>query len=390
MMVPQHATQNLSSVKFLNIAEMFSTRSFQRSVIATTFLGSMLVTCKTAMPSAAIASETQFPFRSCHLEYRPTGSVRGMLTDTLTIPATFQSDTWTAYASYPPNCDSQNGADADLAVKGDESLHGHLIRERSQLQRAVLFLHFRPQNGAFDHQLTIVTRYGANLYSRDLVEGPPPVAIRMLSGSERLAALVSSEWLDWRSPAFQNWLNQTRLRKSPKESDIQFAWRAFLHIRASSRYWYEESQNRSISKLVAEQRTDCGGLCGLLVGTLRANQIPARMLFGKWAENEKEGENTIERSKNHVKAEFYARSVGWVPVEMSAAVLDKSAPGLVYFGHSAGNFITLHIDPDLILDTQIFGDKRVDGLQNSAIWFHGKGTGLDKVNRRFNWAVARR
>jgi hypothetical protein len=265
-----------------------------------------------------------------------------------------------------------------------------LARERSQLHRAVLFLGFHPQNHAFDHQLTIVTRYGANLYSRDLVEGPPPVVIKALAAPDRSAALVSSKWLDWQSPAFQHWLDRQRLRKSPKESDIQFAWRVFHKIRAGSSYWYEENQNRSISKLIADQRTDCGGLCGLFVGTLRANQIPARMLFGKWAENEKEGESTIERSKNHVKAEFYASRIGWVPVEMSGAVLDKSAPDLAYFGHSDGNFVTLHIDPDLILDTQIVGDQRVDGLQNSAIWLHGSGTGLDKVNRRFHWAVARR
>lgn len=381
------AAPNLSSVRYCNTAEMYSTRRFHSAAISFIVIGSMLTAVMIATSTAVFADDEPCPFQKCHLEYQFRNSVSGTLTDALTIPSTFQADTWTAYASYPPNCDSQNRVAAELRVADNTNLRGYLARENSDLAREVLYLHFRPINGAYAHQLTVLTHYSGNLYSQELVSGSSPVEVKPLGALERAEALGSSKWLDWKSPSFQNWLDTQGLRRKAKESDLQFAWRVFLKIRAQFNYLYDEKQNRSVSNVVALSHTDCGGFCGLFVGALRANDIPAHMLFGKWGRYRNEGQTTIERSKNHVKAEFYADKIGWVPVELSGAICDKSAPAANYFGRSDGKFITLHIDPDLVLDTRVIGDQRVDCLQNSAIWFHGEGTGWDKVTRRFDWAV---
>jgi transglutaminase-like putative cysteine protease len=386
-MGPHRAAPNLLSVRYRSIVEMFSTRRFQSIAILSMSFGSMLTAVMIAISNPAFANGERFPFHKCHLEYQFKNSVSGTLTDTLTVPSSVQVDTWTAYASYPPTCDSQNRVAAELRVADNATLRGSLAREKSQLGREVLFLHFHPTNGAYAHQITVLTRYSGNLFSQELVNGPSPIAVTPLTPSDREKALGSSKWLDWKSPSFQNWLDTQALRRKTNESDLQFSWRVFQKIRANYNYWYDEKQNRSVSNLVALNRTDCGGFCGLFVGALRANDIPARMLFGKWARYKNEGQTAIERSKNHVKAEFYADKIGWVPVELSGAICDKSAPAINYFGRSDGRFITLEIDPDVILDTRVIGDQCEDSLQNSAIWFHGRGPGWDRVTRRFDWVV---
>jgi hypothetical protein len=60
----------------------------------------------------------------------------------------------------------------------------------------------------------------------------------------------------------------------------------------------------------------------------------------------------------HVKSEFYATNIGWIPVEMSAATEDKLSNPARYFGVDAGNFLTLHVDPDLVIDSLWFGVRR--------------------------------
>jgi len=49
--------------------------------------------------------------------------------------------------------------------------------------------------------------------------------------------------------------------------------------------------------------SDCGGLATLYVSILRANGIPARCLTGR----------SIDPNTPHVKMDFYAEGVGWVP-----------------------------------------------------------------------------
>ena len=71
----------------------------------------------------------------------------------------------------------------------------------------------------------------------------------------------------------------------------------------------------------------------------------------------------------HVKAEFFARGVGWVLVDLSSAVLhDKSPQGLRFFGNDPGDFIAFHVDSNLVVDSQLFGAKSVANLQTPSLW----------------------
>ena len=50
---------------------------------------------------------------------------------------------------------------------------------------------------------------------------------------------------------------------------------------------------------------------------------------------------SVRYFQEHIKAEFYAQGVGWVPVDLSSAVLhDTSDAKLRYFGNDAGRHAT--------------------------------------------------
>jgi transglutaminase-like putative cysteine protease len=126
----------------------------------------------------------------------------------------------------------------------------------------------------------------------------------------------------------------------------------------------------------------------LFVAAMRANGIPARSLVGKWAASMKPGVviGDIPNAMQHVKAEFYADGVGWVPVDQSAAVLqDKSADELAHFGKDPGDFLAFHVDFELTLDTGPFGRDTFRSLW-FACWPTGTGDANDRRQRE-DWQV---
>lgn len=76
-----------------------------------------------------------------------------------------------------------------------------------------------------------------------------------------------------------------------------------------------------------------------------------------------------------------------MPVDLSSAVLhDKSAEKLTYFGNDNGNFLTLHLDSDLRLDTGAFGVRPITLLQRPCYWVTGRGS-TDKAIISESWVV---
>lgn len=85
----------------------------------------------------------------------------------------------------------------------------------------------------------------------------------------------------------------------------------------------------------------------------------------------------------HVKAEFFAEGVGWVPVDIgSAVVLAKSGDGLEYFGKDEANFLTLHLDTDIEFGTTYFGRQTMPSLLRAAFYVYSSSplASLDGVS----------
>ncbi len=179
------------------------------------------------------------------------------------------------------------------------------------------------------------------------------------------------------------------LRKKPDEVDLDFARRAFFgrHARLSILLlgdpWIVtcRSPASTIDPIAAGWRSFRGDATG--------EQDPRSASHRTLAKSEDPNPRPAGRVSHqcHAKGEFYAKDVGWVPVDLSGAVeFDKTPDGLLFFGHEKGNFLTLQLDYDLSYDSGLTGMKTARHLQNAR--FHVKGEGnLNSVKIDHSWQV---
>jgi transglutaminase-like putative cysteine protease len=146
--------------------------------------------------------------------------------------------------------------------------------------------------------------------------------------------------------------------------------------------------NRHASAVCKAGKSDCGGLSELMVTILRGNDIPARTLVGRWALSSKSKDlvGKLPYYQTHVKAEFFAAGVGWVPVDVSSALQDEKGDGLSCFGRDPGDFLTMHVNPKLRVDSIHFGKQDVDIMQGPAFWVFGRGS-AEPTETHEKWEV---
>ena len=156
--------------------------------------------------------------------------------------------------------------------------------EHRLLLRAEIPVH----DASLAHSLVGRVEWQATLYNRTLVRrkpgqnDPPP---ERLSQSQRELWLAETPTLNFSSEVFQHWLRRQHLVRGAGDSDLDFARRAFLAIRHAYHYHYAEEMDRHATFVCQHDSADCGGMSILYVATLRANQVPARVLFGRWAKS---------------------------------------------------------------------------------------------------------
>jgi len=295
----------------------------------------------------------------------------------------FKAKEWMIFAAQPPELPGQAKVRTMLEPNGKGSA------EAGALGRPVLLARLIPANGMFEQQFTVKVKYQATLRGRQLVErgAGDKATAPVLSETDRQTALAATGLCDFTSAEFQKWLDARKLRRGNDEDDVAFARRAYLAITGGYRYDYQPEQDRHVSKLATAKATDCGGMTLLFVGALRASKMPARVLAGRWAESAKPGAQLggVPFLQYHVKAEFYARDVGWVPADPASGVLHDKKDGLVFFGNDPGNFFTMHVDTDLVLDT-MFGKKTVPFMQGINFWVRGNPPG-EKGTSEEAWVV---
>jgi transglutaminase-like putative cysteine protease len=269
---------------------------------------------------------------------------------------------------------------------------GERIREKSEMARPLVMAHVRADKGHPINSLRIEVTYQATLRSRRLRRGSSSNNVPDLSPEERQMYLAERGYFDFGQPEFREWVEKHGLERQSSEGDIHFARRAFLALKSGMHYDDGPLQKDFHATAACKNgRADCGGLSVLFASILRANNIPARTLWGRWAQSAEPGKILFNHAyyQTHVKAEFFARGVGWVPIDLSSAILhDKSPQGLQFFGNDPGNFITFHIDGGFEFDTLLFGIKQVGNLQNPRWWIKGDGT-LKGATLTESWKVKR-
>ena len=241
------------------------------------------------------------------------------------------------------------------------------------------------------HHLTLDTQLVVELVPRQLVRSEQPsVNPISLSPDSRAVALRPMLESNYTAPGFAAWKTHHGLRRRSTEGEVDYGRRVFQQLARNLTYSYEGPfQQRRASDVISTGKSDCGGMSALLVAVMRSEGVPARMRAGRWAKSAVPGEKVdhVAYFQEHVKAEFHADGVGWIPVDLSSAVLhDRSPEKLNAFGVDAGNFITMHVDTNLVYQSIHFGVKQADYLQRPAFWVVGEGK-LDGHQVTENWQV---
>jgi len=318
------------------------------------------------------------PSRPHHMETTSKGRVVATLKVDLKAP-TVHAKEWIIVAPLPPEMASQKLDDFQFFV-GETTTNGERGTELSDLGRPIWTSRVEAAEPNLASSIDFRLQYDLTLRKCRLVEGPPTEAPPPLESREKDHFLRSTPTTDWKSEPVQKWLSLRRLTRKTGESDLAFAYRAFHAVAAKTKY-ESPTGDRRPSAVCQSGRSDCGGLSLLLVAALRANGIPARTLWGRWAKSQ-EG----DYGQWHVKAEFFADGVGWVPVEVAGAVALPNIEVDNLFGWEEGNFITLHYDTDLLVETFQFGKQPIGWRQGVLYWVFGPGT-LDDFHEVEHWDV---
>lgn len=316
---------------------------------------------------------------------RPAQAVRGTYSFDVRTPKLAAKE-WIVFAAQAPELPGQTNVRSTLLPGGVP--YRELSDRSRELLRARVTTTAEPSN----HRLSGSVEWRATLYARHVERRTPGRTIpRTVAPPPRelQAALTETKLLDFSADAFQAWLMQHRLSIGSREDAFDFGRRVYRAVTRSKVYDYAEEMDRRASHVCDAAATDCGGMCALFVAALRANRVPARILFGRWARSAIPNDTLREVPylQQHVKAEFYVDELGWVPVDLSSGVLhDRSADGLRYFGHDPGDFLTVHVDPDLELDTIHFGKKDAPFLQSFQYYVTGTGK-FEDVTVTTDWKV---
>jgi transglutaminase-like putative cysteine protease len=241
--------------------------------------------------------------------------------------------------------------------------------------------------------VVFVIEIEARLFARRLiasVNSGQDVGPEALPEPQRLLAVRATSQFDYRNKRLQAWLTDQGLMRHDQEGEVDYARRVFQVIARDFEYDYRGEQDRSAVNVAATGKSDCGGLAALFVTALRSQGVAARTLAGRWAMSARPGQrmgSVAAYFQEHIKAEFFAPGVGWVPADLSSAILhDQSAEKLRYFGNDAGDFVTWHLDTDLAVDTRYFGRRNYVLLQRPCYWVIGAGS-MQGVVTREEWTV---
>ena len=329
----------------------------------------LLAAAVAAAVTAAARPRPPAPVRHA-VEAKDARRVVGVLTYHVTCPE-LRAKEWLVYAA-APELPGQTKVKTTLAPAGKAG------KESGPPPRPLVVAKVPATTADLQTTIPIRVTYEATLRARTLVELPPDAVapkVAPLPAAERKLYLAENGDIDFRHETVQKWLRDEGLVRTT-EDEVAFARTVLRRLRDRMTYTYAADLDRRASAVCAAGRSDCGGLAVLFVAALRASGVPARALYGRWAASAVP-DATLGGAAYlqwHVKAEFFAAGVGWVPADPGGAVQhDRTPGGLTYFGTDPGDFITFHTDPHLALDTGTTGVRPVRNLQTPVWWVTGRG-----------------
>ncbi|MFO0847970.1 MAG: transglutaminase domain-containing protein [Gemmataceae bacterium] len=317
------------------------------------------------------------------IEERDTQRVVAELTYDVACPKLTVAK-WLVFVPVAPELPGQTKLKTTLSPKGEP------VADLSKQARPLLVARVPADTPARKTALPIKVTYEASLRSRTLkpLVGPPPT-VPPLSARDRTNYTADSDTINWKTDALQVWMDEAKYRRQPKEGEVEFARRVFLGLTDTFKYGFDPKAETKASAVCRSEKADCGGLSVLFTAVMRANGVPARVRYGRWAKSAKPDEKLDGHQylQWHVKAEFYAAGVGWVPVDLAMSLgFTRPADRLTQFGKDDGTFLTLHVDPVLVVDAGPFGKQTVALMQRPVWWVTGDGK-ADPTTEDEGWTV---
>jgi hypothetical protein len=278
-----------------------------------------------------------------YIEAKPVSSFKATLTEHWVNPYVGRGILY-VFAPALPELGGQGRVSTHLLVRGNDKLKAEKVVEEGIGRRPMLRLRIDSNELSLRSGIPLRLEYKGILYAHTLRRVKAPKTVPELTEQERHRYLTTSATMDYNDPEFLRWMNEQGLKRRGDEDTMQFAHRVFTHFIENAKYGGDTSgyEARRPSRVCKSFTNDCGGLALLFVAVMRANNVPARTLFGRWAIPQ-----TDEYGQYHVMAEFFVEKSGWVPVDISGTIVHKPKDPNAFFGSTDGRFIAFHIDTDL-------------------------------------------
>lgn len=325
-----------------------------------------------AAVSAAPLTRDDLAVGRCLLEARPSQRIKATLTTSMAYPDAVVND-WRIFIPDVPELPGQRDTRTTFVPDGQS------FQESSPLERRMILTQITDGSRKVNTVLTIEATLIARRL-RPLAAGQSAPEIADLSPQSAQLYTMTSPWLDFETKAFQNWMQTAGLKRNEDESELRFGLRALEYIRQHCDYQWP-TQYGTATETALGRKSCCGGLSCLFTAVMRANGIPARMRIGRLAASERAG-----NQQRHCKSEFFARGIGWVPVETAGAVSYKKVDILNYFGNDAGDHLAMMDDQDLIVQLPYGALWHLSGLQGVVYWAGGTGS-FQNTQYSDHWVV---
>ena len=281
-----------------------------------------------------------------HVEAAPARRVRATISESFRFPGLTAAG-WGVVAGMPPAYGGQREGSAWLRVPGHPEAAVGPAEEAGPRRQAVLAARWAPADPVEAQAVAVEVVYELTLLRRRLVAGAPDRPVPPLGDGERAASLHSGGLIVHEDPGFHRWLLAHQLRRGQGERDLDFAWRVLRAMGTSLSYRWQPGADPRPPVVCARGWGECGALSFVFVAALRANGIPARALPGRIARSSAAGKDFDSRTF-HVRAEFHADGVGWVPVEPAGALAARGRDVSAWFGRDRGDLIALHFDDVIV------------------------------------------
>jgi transglutaminase-like putative cysteine protease len=294
------------------------------------FVLALVLSSLCALSAAGAESEKHFdgPYK---ITITASQSIRAIVKSAYRFPNMVAQEWWVAYP-LPPEFPGQPAARERIRINEAPAAQPGRVTDESPMRQPLATLHWFPDSIDDGRHFTVEATYDLTINRRALEPGLPTVPVPPLTRAERSVFLAASNHFDFSSPKFRAWIGKQNLKRKSGERDLDFAHRAMEVMVRTHTYRFDQKSDRSASAVCQAGWSDCGGLTTVYVSILRANGIPARCLSGR----------RLKPDEPHVRLDFYAEGVGWVPADPAVAVSENSADA--GFGRERTDMVIMHFD----------------------------------------------